>query len=100
MAGHGTQNIAQQIFRVRSRQESSSVRIDSGNLKGVAELLCPCHAATPTAGRSAVIGKPIAVIVLQIVGGWQAATAAIDSYVALIIMKSGDLQVCPLANLA
>src|ERR1035438_3338016 len=66
----------------------------------VVDSFHPSDAPAPTAGRPAVIGKAIPIIVLQIIRTRQAAAAAIHRHMALIIVKSSNLQFAARAKLA
>src|SRR5690348_4661914 len=95
------QDIAKRVARVAgSRSESTAEGINSGQLRSTFERSSQGHTRAPIAGCGRIIGKAVGEIILEVIGGRQKATAAVDGHIVVVLMKGGDLKDSVSAELA
>src|SRR5215467_9430028 len=93
MPWNGLQDVAQQVVRVIYRRKRAGDGVKRGEFGVSFQFFAKCDARPPIARGATVIGKAFGKIVLEVISGWQAISAqAVDRYVAVIVVKSGELK--------
>src|SRR6266446_6631001 len=94
------ERVSERSVRSVQRRQRAPERINNSELHISIEFFPQRDAGAPAAGGTAVIGKTVRKIILEKIGGRKAIAAAEDGHVAIVIVKTSDLQFAARADLA